>query len=177
MGGRRQPTVNASRDPYEVLGVPRHATVRQIRAAYVTRARQLHPDLVGLRGLNGMRDLNEAWEILKDSARRSAFDAATGVAGAGGPASGAGSSRMDGDPNRPFWTGAMGPPPGRPWGHVLDWGIFAGWSLGEISRRDPGYLAWLRDRPESKAYTAELLRLLDPAGDEPSPKPSRGRWR
>ena len=41
----------SERDPYEVLGVPRTASTRHIRAAYVERARRLHPDLVGLRGL------------------------------------------------------------------------------------------------------------------------------
>ncbi|MEO5703907.1 MAG: DnaJ domain-containing protein, partial [Candidatus Limnocylindrales bacterium] len=136
--------MSEARDPYEVLGVPRSASVRQIRAAYVDRARRAHPDLVGPRGLDVMRGLNEAWAVLKDAERRSAFDIATG-----GPAgvSGSGSTAFGDDPNRPFWTGAMGEPPGRPWGPVLDFGIYAGWSVGEISRRDRGYLMWLRDRP------------------------------
>jgi curved DNA-binding protein CbpA len=168
--------VSASRDPYEVLGVPRNATVRQIRAAYVERARRVHPDLVGMRGLDGMRALNEAWAVLKDADRRAAFDAETATGATSAEGSGAG-SRMDEDPNRPFWTGAMGPAPGRPWGPVLDWGIFAGWSLGEISRRDRGYLMWLRDRPEAKPYRAEIARLLDPTADEPPPEPQRGRRR
>jgi curved DNA-binding protein CbpA len=135
----------SERDPYEVLGVPRTASTPQIRAAYVERARRLHPDLVGLRGLDGMRELNEAWEVLKDAARRAAYDVATGsVVSAAAPSA---SPFGTDDPERPFWTGAMGPPPGRPWGPKLDFGIYAGWSIGEISRRDRGYLAWLRDKP------------------------------
>jgi curved DNA-binding protein CbpA len=130
-----------------------------------------------MRGLDGMRALNEAWEVLKDAARRAAFDAEGSSGGAGAQGAGAAARRSHEDPNRPFWTGAMGPPPGRPSGPVLDWGIFAGWSLGEISRRDRGYLMWLRDRPEAKAHRAEIGRLLDPTADEQPPEPPRGRRR
>ena len=86
-------------NPYEVLGVPRTASVRQIRSAYVERARRAHPDLVGQRGLDVMRSLNEAWAVLKDAQRRLAFDAASG-----GPSSAeaTGSSAFPNDPNRPF---------------------------------------------------------------------------
>ena len=152
--------------------MPRTASVHQIRAAYVERARRAHPDLVGQRGLDVMRTLNEAWAILKDPGRRSAFDISSG-----GPASGtSGKGSFRDDPNRPFWTGAAGPAPGRPWGTVLDFGIYAGWSLGEISRRDRGYLSWLLDRPEAAALRPEILRFLNPDAEE-SPQPSRGRGR
>ena len=161
------------RNPYEVLGVPRNASTQQIRAAYVERARRVHPDLVGLRGLDGMRALNEAWEVLKDASRRQAYDVTTGGAATGVPGT---ASYTEDDPNLPFWTGAMGPPPGRPWGPVLQFGIYAHWSLGEISRRDRGYLMWLRDRPEAKAFRVEINRLLNPDADEP-PDPRRGRRR
>ena len=163
--------MSQARDPYEVLGVPRTASVHQIRAAYVDRARRAHPDLVGQRGLDVMRALNEAWAILKDSDRRSAFDIANG-----GPATGtsSGGGSFKDDPNRPFWTGAAGPAPGRPWGTVLDYGIYAGWSIGEISRRDRGYLQWLRDRPEAAPIRLEIMRMLDPDAEE-EPQPRRGR--
>ena len=98
--------MSIARDPYEVLGVPRNASVRQIRAAYVARARRAHPDLVGLRGLDLMRTLNEAWAILNDADRRAEFDVSTG-APPGAPAKGGASSRDD--PDRPFWTGAQHP--------------------------------------------------------------------
>jgi hypothetical protein len=108
-----------------------------------------------------MRTLNEAWAILKDASRRSEYDGTTGSTGEGG------TTRRGGaiDPNVPFWTGAMGTPPGRPLGPVVDYGIFAGWSIGEIARKDRGYLHWLRDRPEAKAIRPEIERLLDSSGD------------
>lgn len=168
----------STRDPYEVLGVPRTATTRQIRAAYVTRARSAHPDLVGSRGTEVMRALNAAWEVLKDPARRAAFDASVEEARRvsskrAAPSDGRG--RTAGDGTKPFWTGAAGPPPGRPSGSVLDFGIFAGWTLGEIDRRDRGYLAWLRDRPEAHPYRDEIARLLHPATDGAQPARTRGR--
>jgi molecular chaperone DnaJ len=168
----------STRDPYEVLGVPRTATTRQIRAAYVARARHAHPDLVGQRGTDVMRMLNDAWEVLKDPARRTALDAAAPTAGGGGSADGHGhgSGRSRAGGTKPFWTGAAGPPPGRPHGPVLEFGIFAGWSLGEIARRDRGYLVWLRDRPEAKAFRAEIDKLVGPSvGEEPDTR--RGRRR
>jgi hypothetical protein len=58
---------------------------------------------------------------------------------------------------------------------VLDFGIFAGWSLGEILRRDRGYLVWLRAHPEGKPYVAEIEKLLN-TGTEEIVEPRRG-WR
>jgi curved DNA-binding protein CbpA len=159
--------VSEARDPYEVLGVPRDASMQQIRAAYVARARRAHPDLVGGKGLDVMRALNEAWAILKDAARKAAWDIENRAAG---PEAGGGAAAASGsDPNRPFWTGAMGPAPGRPSGPVLRFGIYDGWSIGEIARQDRGYLIWLRDRPEALAFRPEILRLLNPDLDEPQP--------
>lgn len=163
------------RDPYDVLGVSRAAPRQQIRAAYVARARAAHPDLVGGRGLDVMRALNEAWSVLKDARRRSEYDAASGgitIEGSTAHGSAAGAA---GDPGRPFWTGAMGTPPGRPQGPVLGFGIFAGWSIGEVARRDRGYLHWLRDRPEARPIRDDIERLLDPGADDPSS--DRGRRR
>ena len=166
----------STRDPYEVLGVSRTATTREIRAAYVARARHAHPDLVGQRGTDVMRTLNDAWEVLKDPSRRSALDADGSTRGGGSrraPAPGAAGARSGG--TEPFWTGAAGPPPGRPDGPVLQFGIFAGWSLGEIARRDRGYLVWLRDRPEAKPLREDIGRLLDPAANAEQARGARRR--
>lgn len=121
-----------------------------------------------------MRALNEAWAILKDATRRSEYDTASGHVTIEGTTAGRRSSGGPGDPSKPFWTGAMGRPPGRPFGPVLHEGIFAGWSIGEIARRDRGYLHWLRDRPEAKTIRDDIERLLDPTSDEPQGR-SRGR--
>lgn len=163
----------SNRDPYEVLGVPPTASIRSIRAAYVARARRFHPDVVGPRGLDGMRELNEAWAVLKDAARRAAYDLSTGRSASAAATS---DSPYGGDdPNRPFWTGAMGPPPGRPSGPKLAFGIYEGWSIGEVARHDRAYLVWVRDKPEVGAIREDIDRLINPDAEEPPP--SRRGWR
>lgn len=168
--------MTGSRDPYEVLGVPRSATKQQIRAAYVERARRAHPDLVGYRGLEVMRTLNEAWAILKDETHRAEFDAAASFPGeTAGTDGGTAGTAAAGVGSKPFWHGAAGKPPGRPSGPVVDFGIYAGWSIGEISSRDRGYLYWLRDRVEARPIRAEIMRLIDPTADERQAPPGRRR--
>lgn len=76
------------RDPYRVLGVARTATEAEIRDAYRRLARRLHPDVAGhsepagsptgspTGPANGptMAEVNEAWSLLSDPARRRALD-------------------------------------------------------------------------------------------------------
>jgi curved DNA-binding protein CbpA len=164
------------RDPYVVLGVKRDASDRAIREAYYTRARAAHPDIVGSGGLDMMRALNEAWSILKDPERRLTYDNAHGGRPTPPPdvSSGSPAGRKP-VAGQPAWTGAAGHPPGRPWGHVLDFGIYAGWSLGEIARRDRGYLVWLRDRSEAKSFRPEIEQLLIVAGGDSGTAPAKGK--
>lgn len=134
-------------DPYLELGVPFGSDRRAIRAAYLTRARRLHPDRGG--AVADMARLNAAYELLTDAQRRAAYDTSPEAAVR---------RQRAAEP----WTGIAGPPPGRPSGPVLDFGIFAGWSLGEIATRDPGYLVWLADHKQGRAYAAEIDRVLSP---------------
>ena len=67
-------------DPYVVLNVPRRATGEEIRAAYLLLAARYHPDqhqgnpLEELASAR-MAEINRAYEVLSDPARRAAFDA------------------------------------------------------------------------------------------------------
>lgn len=164
-------------DAYGELEVAPGATAARIRKAYHAKARILHPDRGG--DPAAMARLNVAYELLSDPARRRQHDAARG---------GGTRPRRDGPPP---WTGAAGPPPGKPSGPVLDFGIFAGWSIGEIARHDPGYLDWLAQRPDGRPYLAAIGRLLAPmraaampnTGSRGRParvlnrEPERSRWR
>ena len=68
-------------DHYRTLGVHPTASSEQIRAAYRDLARRLHPD--HQRGASvpeaslaerRMREINEAWRVLQDPARRRSYD-------------------------------------------------------------------------------------------------------
>jgi len=56
--------------------------------------------------------------------------------------------------------GAAGPPPGRPTGSVLNFGRYAGWSLGEIARNDIEYIEWLDRAPIGRNYRREVDDIL-----------------
>ena len=60
--------------------------------------------------------------------------------------------------------GSAGPPPGRPSGTVLNFGRYAGWSLGEIARLDLEYIEWLDRAPIGRNYRQELDELLRASG-------------
>jgi curved DNA-binding protein CbpA len=60
--------------------------------------------------------------------------------------------------------GAAGPPPGNPTGTVLGFGRYSGWSLGEIARRDIGYLEWLDRMAIGRQYRDEIDAILRRAG-------------
>jgi DnaJ-class molecular chaperone len=64
-------------DYYATLGLHRRCTAAQIRAAYRALAKQHHPDVNGGTRAAQMRtqELNAAYEILSDDARRDAYDA------------------------------------------------------------------------------------------------------
>ena len=156
-------------DLYRVLQVDATADRAAIRVAYRTLAAVHHPDHAGASGELRMRELNRAWEVLADPERRTAYDTERR---ANRPAA------VPTGPAAPPWTGRAGPPPGHPSGSVLHFGVFAGWSLGEIARRDPGYLQWLAnnrdapgsdsDAPKGRPYLEEIdgiLRRLGRRGD------------
>ena len=160
-------------DFYEVLQVHPRAEAEVIRAAYRTLARKYHPDHGGDAGR--MIALNDAWDVLGDPARRAEYDAsrlATGSERTQAPATpketGGARDAAARDAGPPPDTGASrqtdanhaGPPPGNPSGTVLEFGRYAGWSLGEIARRDAVYLEWLQRATVGRKLRAEIDALL-----------------
>jgi molecular chaperone DnaJ len=86
----------SKQDYYELLGVPRKAPVKDIRAAYRKLARKYHPDLnPGDKSAEEkFKQIQEAYEVLSDSKKRQMYDQfGFNVPGPGG-----------------------GPPPGAPYG-------------------------------------------------------------
>ena len=64
----------------------------------------------------------------------------------------------------PEGFGAAGPPPGNASGSVLNFGRYAGWSLGEVGRADLEYIEWLDRMPIGRPYREEIDGILRRSG-------------
>lgn len=73
-------------------------------------------------------------------------------------------SGFDESMRAPEGYGAAGPPPGRPSGTVLNFGRYAGWSLGEVARHDIEYIEWLDRAPIGRNYRPEIDAILRSTG-------------
>jgi len=73
-------------DPYDVLGVPRGASPKEIKSAYRQRARQLHPDRNPAPDAEfQFKRIAAAWEALSDPRRRAVWDQTIDPVGGGPP--------------------------------------------------------------------------------------------
>jgi len=166
-------------DHYEVLQVHPRADPEVIRAAFRTLARKYHPDFGG--DQRQMMALNDAWNVLGDRARRAAYDASRGGAGLRPAASQPKSARVENAPastarpeeppiaaRGPLAAAAArkarnggAPPPAHQSGTVLDFGRYAGWTVGDLAQHDPDYLLWLERTPIGRPIRAEIRVHLE----------------
>ena len=144
--------MSALSDPYKVLQVDPEAEREVIRAAYRALALKYHPD-VSTGPHDRMAALNHAWGILRNGNARAAYDQARADA-----------QRTPEAPEPEVSYEVRAPmsatPPGQPSGSVLDFGRYAGWSLGQIATGDPEYLEWLARTPIGRSFHAEIRDLL-----------------
>ena len=80
-------------DYYKILGVSRDASQEEIQKAYRKLSRQYHPDIAGKRFEDKFKEINEAYSVLSDPAKRQQYD--MGASSFSGGGSGAGFSSMD----------------------------------------------------------------------------------
>ena len=68
--------MTTKKDYYEILGVPRSADQKQIKAAYRRLARKYHPDVnKGDKGAEErFKEVGEAFAVLSDKEKRSRYD-------------------------------------------------------------------------------------------------------
>lgn len=84
----------AKRDYYEVLGVDKGASADEIKKAFRRLAVQHHPDKEG-GDETKFKEINEAYEVLKDPSKRQRYDQ-FGHAGVGGASGGGGANPFEG---------------------------------------------------------------------------------
>ncbi|MGV9001492.1 MAG: molecular chaperone DnaJ [Candidatus Saccharimonadaceae bacterium] len=84
----------SKRDYYEVLGVSKTASADELKKAYRRLAVQHHPDKEG-GSEDKFKELNEAYDILKDAQKRQRYDQ-FGHAGVGGASGGGGGNPFEG---------------------------------------------------------------------------------
>lgn len=65
-----------NKDYYAILGVPKNATPKQIKAAYMELARKHHPDMCKdkTQGEEKFKEISEAYEVLMDPPKRAMYD-------------------------------------------------------------------------------------------------------
>jgi len=164
-------------DPYRLLQVHPEADAEIIQVAYRKLAQRYHPDVTrDAEAARRMAELNAARDLLLDPAARARYDRERRGAASPGPAAASSASAGSAAPAE----ATAGPPPGNPSGSVLNFGRYAGWSLGEIARRDVEYMEWLDRMPIGRPDRAELDALLRTArrrGGGTKPEEPHGLYR
>lgn len=157
------------------------ATIEVINAVYRQLAKQHHPDHAGPAGQRRMAEINEAYGILSDPAKRARYDElqrqkgeletrppmrtftrATNLKYEGGMWS----VRPAGEVAEPASRyGEAGPPPRFPLakGSVLSFGRYRGWTISQVVAYDRNYVEWLSRTMAGLTYRTELEQALKQA--------------
>jgi len=99
----------AKRDYYEILGAQRGASADELKKAYRTKAKELHPD----RNSDNpnaeaqFKEVNEAYEVLKDADKKAAYDRYGHAAFEGGMGNGGGGRGYPGGANNGDFASAF----------------------------------------------------------------------
>ena len=171
-------------DYYRVLQVDPAANPLVIQAAYRVLAQIWHPDVSG--DEDEMKKINAAWEVLGDPQRRREYDierigrhpgaverqssSAERHADGPEPRHGPTARHEPAGSNQPAGSTTAsrtarsddhaGPPQGTPFGPVLRFGRYDGWTVGQVARVDRPWLEWLRRSPAGRGLKDEIDAVL-----------------
>ena len=126
---------------YQRLRITPDASADEVRAAYRRMAREFHPDNAGEASAERMAEINEAWRVLSDPARRAMYDA--GLRGVTVTPRRAPTGRLDEElypvEQRPRHDPAVGPPPFPTKRLAIAVGIamVAGFVISGLARKQP----------------------------------------
>jgi DnaJ-class molecular chaperone len=149
------------RNHYQVLQVDVDADADIIGHVYRRLAQRFHPDRdPSPEAQVRMRELNQAYAVLKDPEQRSRYDAELVIR----------RDRRTGDryvrrANEPTLAnsgtpyGEAGPPRGAASGSIVDFGRYRGWSLGQIAGFDPDFLEWFERSPAGRQFRTEIAQM------------------
>jgi curved DNA-binding protein CbpA len=149
--------VATARDPYEILQVSSSAVPEVVEAAYRALALLHHPDRNGdPDAASAMAELNWAYRTLRDPELRAATDQERAPI------------PVEPQPSKATLTervqeaaaAAIERDPENPANVTLDFGRYAGMTLGDIARIEPGYLEWLRRHSSGLRYRHQIDELL-----------------
>ena len=156
-----------SRNPYLILQVQPSAVPEVVEAAYRALALLHHPDRgTGADGERTMAELNWAYATIREHALEAAR------AGHAGPTpTDAASVSIEVEPEADAPTtlrqrvavaaeAAIQRDAANPGNTVLDFGRYAGMTLRQIARLEPGYLEWLRRHSSGLRYRSQIDEVL-----------------
>jgi curved DNA-binding protein CbpA len=172
---------------YDVMMITPAADSRLITVVYRHLAKRCHPDVdPSPEAATRMAELNEAYAVLSDRARRDHYDELLALGAAPPPTAGRQPGTDPGTPDHAWETGGAasaprsgdadqtapvaspspygeaGPPPANPapTGSTLTFGRYRGWTLNQVGRVDRDYLEWLSRTTMGRTYRRELEELL-----------------
>ncbi len=164
---------SATRDAYAVLQVRCDAEFEVICAAFRALARRYHPDGHSP-DLGRMAEISSAFAQLKSPEARARYDRdleGTSARPAPVPAAEAGPrgpwacTNVRGEAPRreapdDSWTI---PPRPSPRDDVIDFGRYAGWTIGQVAVENPDYLRWLSRHSSGVRFRDAIVRALGPS--------------
>lgn len=152
---------------YDVLMISPGADRELITVVYRHLAKRYHPDKDDSpEAATRMAELNDAYAVLSDRAKRASYDESIGRKEVPETADRV-EDTAPGDITAGVFQqgyGDAGPPPQNPApsGRALTFGRYRGWTLNQVGRFDRDYLEWLARTTMGRTYRQELDELLRP---------------